>query len=163
MKAIRALMLAMIMLSVFVSLAAADPLALGRALDELDSMGPIPAKNFPQCPDRLVEMMSENGKLAELGLTDEEGRIYAEAGLAKMGIRPYCGFWTGKIGDAPAAPHRTPAEFQPQVGVIIFYPAGYGSITVTFNEMLKALDGDQNLTVYLWSAMPPPKPLPRIC
>ena len=129
----------------------ADSSSLSRALEVIASTKPPPLLNKRPDPYRYAQLMEQNGRLAELGLTFEEGVTFAEAALARQGVK----FAAPRIlapeaAEAPpAGPLHKAAEFEPMVGVIISYPTTYAPFYPTFDAMLAGLDGDPKLTVYL--------------
>jgi agmatine deiminase len=131
--------------------ASADPASLNRALEMLASTKPPPLYNMRPDPDLYAQRMEQNGRLAELGLTFEEGVTFAEAALARQGVkfgapRPLAAPLEAE--GPPAGPIHKAAEFEPMAGVFMGYPVET-AYCPTFDGILAALDGDSRLTVYL--------------
>lgn len=127
----------------------ADPGSLQQALDTL-AAGPDPVRlNLPPTPERLVALMTQNGRLAELNLTPAEGMIYAKAILARLGVSTEPRLPLPLLKTPPANDIRTPGEFEPLVGIIIRYPLDASFMRVTFNAMIAALAGDPDFKVYI--------------
>jgi len=127
----------------------ADSLYLQRALDNL-AAGPNPARlNLQPTPERLVQLMKQNGRLAELRLTDAEGMLYAKAILARLGVSTEPRLPLPLLKTPPVNAIRTPGEFESVIGIIIRYPLDASFMRVTFNQMIAALAGDAAFKVYI--------------
>ena len=133
-------------------IASADPSSLNRALEMIASIKPPPLHNMRPDPYLYARLMEQNGRLAELGLTFQEGVAFAEAALVRQGVKSAVPrTFADSVGAEapPAGPVHKPAEFEQMVGVIVSYPTTYAPFYPTFDGILAALDGDPRLTVYL--------------
>jgi agmatine deiminase len=132
--------------------ASADPSSLSRALEMIASTQPPPRHHMRPDPYRYAQLMEQNGRLAKLGLTFEEGVVFAEALLARQGVkfaapRAFVGIMEAEA--PPAGPVHKAAEFEPMVGVFVSYATTYAPWYPFFDGILAALDGDHRITVYL--------------
>jgi len=151
MKTMRLIVFFLIFVIISMS-AMADQGALERALAMLAESESGPPLALPAYPAVYANLMERNGRLAELGLSYDEGLVYAEAALRKQGIQPSEPPLLPLVPRTPpTAAVRTPGEFEHMSGVIIHYPVelGYDRERITFNQMLQALDGDPKVTVFL--------------
>ena len=152
MKRTGIVLISLILLScLFIHVAAADPVSLQRALEELDAVGPLPPLHMPAVPEAYLRLIERNGRLEELNLTRGEGLAFVEAFMAKQGIAVREPTWEpAAFKDPPSTPIRSAGEFERLVGVILHYPIefGYGYLQISFNETLLALDGDPDVTIY---------------
>jgi agmatine/peptidylarginine deiminase len=147
-KVLMSVLVALAMVAVFSPVVMADPASLTAALELIEN-GPAPTRLAisPTTPAYL-RLLEQTGRLEELGLNEEEGRVYVEALLRKMGVDPDPILPLG-AKTPPTNFVRTPGEFEPVLGVVVRYPLEGGSIQITFNEMLAAIDGDPDITVYM--------------
>jgi agmatine deiminase len=138
-------------------IASADPSSLNRALEMIASTKPSPLLNLRPDPYLYARLMEQNGRLAELGLTFQEGVTFAEAALVRQGVKSAASrtaapraFADSAGAEAPpAGPVHKAAEFEPVVGVFVSYPTTYAPWYPFFDGILAALDGDPKITVYL--------------
>ena len=96
--------------------ASADPSSLNRALEMIASTKPPPLHHMRPDPYRYARLMEQNGRLAELGLTFEEGVTFAEAALVRQGVKfaaPRTFADSGEAGAPPAGPVHKAGRVRP--------------------------------------------------
>jgi len=129
-------------------LASADDAALRAALERVEALADGPAIHLPANVPAYMNLMTANGYFDELGLTRDEALTYVEALLRRRGVDP-----TALASPLPKAPPTNPVhtigEFEPMAGVVFRYPLDASFMEITYRQMLTALDGDPNVTVYL--------------
>ena len=116
------------------------------------STEPPPRHHIRPDPYLYAQLMEQNGRLAELGLTFQEGVTFAEAILARQGVKtsaPRTFADSMGAGAPPAGPVHRAAEFEPMVGVFVSYPTTYAPWYPFYDGILAALDGDPKIAVYL--------------